>query len=135
MVRVPLHGRRVAGWVVEVDVEPVAGMRLARLAKVSGRGPAPDVVALTAWGAWRWAGRRTALLRAASPPTAVRALPPAGPWSSGHVVTDAAVARLAAEARAAGEAVVRVPPATDPAPFVAALLAAGPALVINPSVE
>jgi primosomal protein N' (replication factor Y) len=135
MVRVPLHGRRVAGWVVDVDVEPVAGMRLARVAKVSGRGPAPDVVALSAWGAWRWAGRRTALLRAASPPKAVTALPPAGRWSSGHAVADAAVVRLAAEARAAGEAVVRVPPATDPVPFVAALLAAGPALVISPAVE
>ena len=66
VVRVPLHGRRVKGWVVARDVEPPDGVRLSRIAKVSGRGPGPDVVSLTAWGAWRWAGRRTALLRAGS---------------------------------------------------------------------
>ncbi len=135
LVRVPLHGHRVGGWAVAVGVEPPPGVRLARVTKVSGRGPGPDILALTAWGAWRWAGRRTALLRAASPLTAVPMLPPAAPWTAGADPTDALVAQLAGEASAAGDAIVRLPPATDPAPFVSALLAAGPALVVTPSVD
>ena len=67
MVRVDLHGRRVGGWVVAADVEPEPGMALRPLAKVSGRGPSPEVIDLAGWAAWRWAGRRASLLRTASP--------------------------------------------------------------------
>jgi primosomal protein N' (replication factor Y) len=134
VVRVPLHGRRAGGWVVDVGVSPPEGVRLSRVAKVSGYGPPPDVVELTAWGAWRWAGRRTALLRAGSPVGAVRALPPASGWAAGRPAASDAVA-LADDARAAGRAVVRLPPAADPLPLVRALLRAGPALVVAASVE
>jgi primosomal protein N' (replication factor Y) (superfamily II helicase) len=134
IVRVPLHGRRVGGWVVARDVEPVVGVRLRRVAKVSGVGPAEDIVSLSAWGAWRWAGRRTALLRAASPAAAVRTLPPAQPWRAGRPSPGATADGIAREARAAGEAVVRLPPAADPLPLLSAVLADGPALVVVPSV-
>ena len=70
MVRVPLHGRRVRGWVVADDVEPEAGELLDVLAVVSA-GPSPDVVALSEWIAWRWCGPRVAVLRSASPPNNV----------------------------------------------------------------
>src|SRR5581483_7975354 len=95
--------------------------------------------------------------RAASPQAVVPALPPPVLWpAAGTPVTVAPAARprpipppapgatlaggaalgdLAAEARGAGRAVVRLPPATDPAPLVEALLGAGPALVVMPSVE
>ncbi len=67
MVRVPLAGRRVAGWITAVDVEPEPGVRLVELAKLSGMGPSEELVDLAAWAAWRWAGRRVSFLRAASP--------------------------------------------------------------------
>ncbi len=74
IVRVPLHGRRVRGWVVEDDVAPQADPEalLALLAVVSA-GPPADLVALAAWAAWRWAGPRCVFLRAASPPNIVGA--------------------------------------------------------------
>ncbi|MHB1445574.1 MAG: primosomal protein N' family DNA-binding protein, partial [Acidimicrobiales bacterium] len=56
-VRVPLHGRRVAGWVVADRVLPPPGVRLLAVRAVRGLGPAPEVVELARWAAWRWAGR------------------------------------------------------------------------------
>ena len=72
IVRVPLHGRRVRGWVMGIDVEPEAepGTLLPIQAVVSA-GPPPDVVDLCAWAAWRWAGPRQSFLLAASPPNLV----------------------------------------------------------------
>lgn len=76
IVRVPLHGRRVRGWVVERDVDSEAppGRLLPVRAAVSA-GPPSDLVALSEFGAWRWAGPRAAFLRAASPPNVVAASP------------------------------------------------------------
>jgi primosomal protein N' (replication factor Y) len=80
LVRVPLQGRSVRGWVVATDAVPVApAARLLPIKKVVGAGPPPDVVALCDWAAWRFAGPRAALLRAASPPNAVRDPAPASP--------------------------------------------------------
>jgi primosomal protein N' (replication factor Y) len=74
-VRVVLHGRHLGGWVVEVDVDPVPGVSLRPLATWSGRGPAPALIELSGWAAWRWAGRRASLLRTASPERVVARLP------------------------------------------------------------
>lgn len=72
IVRVPLHGRRVRGWVVADDVVPDTESRLLPIAKVVGAGPTPEVLELCRWAAWRWAGPEVLLLRAASAPNAVR---------------------------------------------------------------
>jgi len=53
-VRVPLHGRRVAAWVVADDVTPDAGVHPLELTTSSGVGPPPPVIALADWAAWRW---------------------------------------------------------------------------------
>jgi primosomal protein N' (replication factor Y) len=72
IVRVPLHGRRVRGWVIEDDVDPVSGPSgLLDLLAVVSAGPLPDVVALTEWVARRWSGPRVAVLRSASAPNHV----------------------------------------------------------------
>ena len=71
IVRFGLGGRRLRGWVTEVGIEPPAGMELRELTQLSGMGPPPDVMDLAGWAAWRWAGRRVSLLRAASPRRAV----------------------------------------------------------------
>ena len=75
MVRVVLHGRRVGGWITEVEVEPPEGVEAAPVAKLSGMGPGHELIELSQWAAWRWAGRRVHFLRTASPPRMVSALP------------------------------------------------------------
>ncbi|HEX2700573.1 MAG TPA: hypothetical protein VHM89_10275 [Acidimicrobiales bacterium] len=136
IVRVRLHGRRVGGWVVADDVTPPAGVRLQPLAKVTGWGPPPALVDLARWAAWRWAGPLRAVLRSASPPGAVRGLPPA-PSTGGPVAGAAPHEALAQEALAGARSVVRLPPAADLLPLVLAAVAAarGDVLVLAPSVE
>lgn len=134
LVRVSLHGRRVGAWVVADGVTPPPGVRLRPLAKVTGWGPPQPLVELARWAAWRWAGPLRPLLRTASPPGAVRGLPPpARRGSPAHGPGDADA--LAGEALRRPRTVVRLPPAADPYPFVAAAAALGDALVLTPSVE
>ena len=56
-------------------VDPPEGVALRPLLAVRGIGPPAAVVSLAEWVAWRWAGPLPRLLRTASPPTVVRALP------------------------------------------------------------
>jgi primosomal protein N' (replication factor Y) (superfamily II helicase) len=72
IVRVPLHGRRVRGWVVGVDAVPeTTPERLRPITAVVSAGPPPAVVELCQWAAWRWAGPMVLFLRGASPPNVV----------------------------------------------------------------
>ena len=123
IVRVPLHGRRVGGWVVGLAAEPATDRPLQPIAKVTGWGPPADLVALARWAAWRWAGRPAQLLGTASPPHAVRGLPPAPP--APPVDGTASLAP--------GVTVVRVPPAGDVLPLALTVAARGDALVLAPS--
>jgi primosomal protein N' (replication factor Y) len=76
IVRVPLHGRRVRGWVVADDVESeTTEDRLLEIVAVASDGPPPDVVDLADWIAWRWSGPRIAVLRSASPPNRAASTP------------------------------------------------------------
>jgi primosomal protein N' (replication factor Y) len=75
IVRVPLQGRTVRGWVLAFPVEPPPGLVLRSVVKVVGWGPEPSLFDLAAWAAWRWAGRRRSLLVTASPPAGVKQLP------------------------------------------------------------
>ena len=133
MVRIALAGRRVGGWVVADDVVPPAGVKLRPIAKVTGWGPPAELVDLAQWAAWRWAGRPATLLRTASPATAVRGLPPpARPGPPAAVV--GGDDELVRDAFARPRTLVRLPPAADPFPYVAAAAARGPSLVLAPSV-
>ncbi len=128
MVRVPLHGRRVGGWVVADNVQPPAAVTLLPLSKVTGWGPAAHVIELAGWAARRWAGRRAALLKSASPDFAVRGLPRP---LSGMVPFDADETITAAFG--APRAILRLPPAADLLPVVLAAASRGPALVVAAS--
>src|SRR5438270_6651384 len=133
MVRVTLHGRRVGGWIVELAETTETDKALQPIAKIRGLGPPPEVVDLSAWAAWRWAGPRATYLGTASPSTAVRGLP-AAPVAA--VTAAAPVADdVAVEAFAGSETVVRLPPARDPFPVVFEAARRGPALVLAPSVD
>ncbi len=130
IVRVPLAGRRVRGWVVADGVAPGTEVeRLLPIAKVVGAGPPPDVLELCTWAAWRWAGPTAALLRAASAPNAVRSGPSPvrvaatdGPADAGTAPADPWVRELLAW-----------PPAADRRDLVADRIAAsGSTLIVVP---
>jgi len=71
IVRVPLHGRRVRGWVMVADVANPETTELRDVLAVVGAGPPAAMVELCRWAAWRWAGPLATFLRAASPPNVV----------------------------------------------------------------
>ena len=124
-VRIDLHGRRVAAWVVEDDVEATAGVSVKRLAASSGLGPPPSVVSLAEWAAWRWAGPMSSFLGTASPPRVIRSgpgdrcgpgdgdpgdgghRPPLSPGGGSVAIVDQALAAVG------GCSVVRLAPALD----------------------
>src|SRR5439155_15070444 len=76
IVRVNLAGRRVRAWIVDDDVASEAPPeKLRPLLTAVSAGPPPEIIDLTAWAAWRFAGPRLPPLLAASP----AAVLPAGP--------------------------------------------------------
>ncbi|CAA9238177.1 MAG: hypothetical protein AVDCRST_MAG20-1590 [uncultured Acidimicrobiales bacterium] len=129
LVRVVLNGRRVGGWVVADDVVPPPDVTLRPLAHVTGIGPSTEVVDLAGWAAWRWAGRPRHLLRAASPDGAVKGLPP--PAARSRAAAGGGD-HGAAEALGRARTVLRVPPAADLLPLVAAAARLGTTLVVAP---
>ena len=134
-VRIVLHGRRVAGWVVDDEVEPPPGVVLRPLSRLSGLGPSPEVIDLASWAARRWAGPVSGFLATASPPTMIEtpASPPA-PW-----VVPTSGARWfddAWEVDADGRpAVVRLPPGGDVLPLALGAARLGDALVLTSTSE
>jgi primosomal protein N' (replication factor Y) len=121
IVRVPLHGRKVRGWVVErdatdADIDPA---RLLPVHSVVSAGPPADVVELAQWTATRWCGPLVAVLRSASAPNRVTGDlgavgtatvdAPAGPKDAVERAADA----LAATRADRGPSVVRWPPLLD----------------------
>lgn len=144
VVRIELHGRRVGGWVVEVDVTPATTATLRPLAKVSGWGPPPEVLELARWASWRWAGRPASFLRTASPDKVVRSLPtvedrrPSSPAEEVDPASTSDRSRLIEEALSAppssGPVVVRLPPVSDDYDVALAAARWGNALILCPSV-
>jgi primosomal protein N' (replication factor Y) (superfamily II helicase) len=112
IVRVPLHGRRVRGWVVADNVEAAVddADRLLELAAVVSEGPPAEVIDLAGWIAWRWAGPRVAVLRSASPPNRVAPL-------------ELASERHTTRAQATPVRILRRPPLLDRRETVASMLA------------
>ncbi len=129
IVRVVLHGRRVRGWVVAEATDPPPLVDLRPVGELVSLGPAPAVLELSRWAAWRYSGRLRPLLVAASPPRLVRALPPranqvgAGEQAGGATVAGETAA-AAVQALSSGSAVLRLPPAAPRLAAVEAVIAA-----------
>ncbi len=128
LVRVQLHNRRTAGWVVAVDVDPPAGVKLEPLLKSSSVGPTEDVVELAQWVSHEWAGRWAAVLKTASPEPFVRSLPRPASVSIAGGPTDG----LEVLFDGAGPRVVRSAPASDRFEILRTAAARGPTLVVTP---
>ena len=133
IVRVVLHGRRVRGWVVAESGELPPGLELRPLIDVVSLGPSPEVVDLSRWAAWLYAGRLRPLLLAASPPRLVRALPappPAGkptapaPTAKANAPLEDEIGAATAQALSCPSAVLRLPPAAPRLAVIAAALRA-----------
>lgn len=106
IIRMRLHGRSVRGFVLDVDIEPETDRsRLLPVDRVSSVGPGADLLELSEWASWRWAGPRVTFLRAASPPNNV------APNRLFGVAATVAVSR--AGSTPPGPTVVRWPPAGD----------------------
>ncbi len=132
IVRVDLHGRRIGGWVVELLHESELAQRdLKPIAKITGHGPSEELIELAEWAHVRWAARRIRpFLVAASPKTAVKALPLAHRRAQSPAPASPATTRLLAE----GGGVLRLPPRSDVLPSVLSAIARGPTLVVVPTV-
>ncbi|MEL6981061.1 MAG: hypothetical protein AAFO29_01420 [Actinomycetota bacterium] len=131
VVRVDLHGRRVAAWVVAVDVEPPAGVELRTITKVSSVGPPADVIELANWTAHRWSGRPAAVLRTASPPRTVAAFGQIRDRRPGRLEIEPSISERLDQP---GVTVVRVAPTDDGSQWAAAAALRGNALVLCPGV-
>ncbi len=136
IVRVPLHGRRVRGWVVALDVEPEAGAgALASVAAVVSAGPPAPVVELCRWAAWRWAGPFVRFLRAASAPNTVHGAPPelaVGVYPEPAV--EAQIATLVGVAWQSRRSALEWPPAIPAEHLLLALVEReGSTIVLDPS--
>jgi primosomal protein N' (replication factor Y) len=129
IVRVPLHGRKVKGWVVGILGESsVESDKLKPVIARIGCGPSESVVDLARWTAERWCGRWRSTLVAASPPTNVRRLP--APRLTSRVRgTDPALA-IFDEPRVT---VLRRGPKWNLPKFLHRINACGPVLVIVPT--
>ena len=138
LVDIELAGRRLRAWVVAVGVDPPDGVTIRPVVRLRSVGPAPEIAELTAWGAWRFAGSRSALLATASSPVLVRPSPRGDApvtQAARRGVSPADVAALGldgADLFQPGVSVIRMPPAADPAPLVLAAAHRGPTLVITP---
>jgi primosomal protein N' (replication factor Y) len=118
-VRVALGARRVGGWVVEDPVHALPGVALRPISSVRGWGPPSGVIELSRWAAWRWAGPVPAFLRPASSSLVVRALPAVSAGGQRHLGADAVDSTWLG----GGTSVVRLGPASDPWPLIAAAVA------------
>lgn len=131
IVRVDLHGRRVAAWVTAVDVEPPPGVALRSITKVTGHGPSGEVISLAHWAAWRWAGRPQHLLTTASPENAVTVVPQR---RATNKMLPAPLDRFADGAFDGNGSCVRLPPAVSPFDLCLAACRRGNALIVCASV-
>jgi len=135
LVRAPLHGRRVAGWVTALEPPDalVDAARLQPIKAVVSHGPAPELLTLAGWASVRWAaGRLRPFLIAASPPTRVTSLP-----SAQRTASTSRLGPVGAQAAAtldAGGGVLVIPPATSPVEAIVAAAHRGPTLAAVPTV-
>ncbi len=140
-MRVPLHNRKVAGWVVGLSDETEDGgqvpaldlSRLLPILDVTGPGPSTEIVELGTWATQRWAGRLRAFCVAGSPGAVVQKLPPAR-YSKSHPTgsDDLTDSEWALHER--DTVVLRRGPHADLANLVATCASQGPSLVVIPTI-
>lgn len=140
-VRIPLHHRKVAGWVVGLtdeaansgQVSELDPARLLPILVAIGRGPSREIVELGIWATQRWAGRLRAFCVAGSPSTVVQKLPPAR-YSNRRPVVGDDLADIEWALHERDTVLLRRGPHADLANLVATCAAHGPTLVVIPTI-
>ena len=133
LVKVPLAGRTVAGWVVAVDSPSGdASRELHDVLAVAGPSVEPDVVELTSWVAERWFGSRRAVLASASAPR-VRQRPVTSRRGRVTAGSDGPVVRATKNALSSGGGLVVIPPLFSALAAVETVALNGPVLVVCPT--
>ena len=130
-VRVPLHGRNVAGWVVEIG-EPSAGLEVKKIKsviKVLGLGATAEIVDLAVWATKRWAGRMRSFISTAAPETLINNVP--SPRYMPRAVQYAS--DTFDKVRDFGGGLITVAPLSNLAPFISAVACDGPTIVVMPT--
>lgn len=134
VVRVPLHSRSVAGWVVELldDGDSSHADKLLDVSKWSSKGPTEEVVDLARWAAHRYVGRLRTLLTPASPDRNVVSLP-LGHYAKSRSETNSVDDGAVSAVRDQGVSLLVRGPLTDLTAIVSGVLHAGPTLVVMPT--
>ena len=130
-VRVPLHGRNVAGWVVEIG-EPSVGLdakKIKSVTKVLGLGATIEIVDLAVWATKRWAGRMRSFISTAAPETLVKSVPSARYMPRAVQYASDAFEKI----KDFGGGLITVAPLTNLAPFISAVACDGPTIVVMPT--
>ena len=130
-VRVPLHGRNVAGWVVEIG-EPSAGLEVKKIKsviKVLGLGATAEIVDLAVWATKRWAGRMRSFISTAAPERLINNVP--SPRYMPRAVQYAS--DTFDKVRDFGGGLITVAPLSNLAPFISAVACDGPTIVVMPT--
>ncbi|NBU60407.1 MAG: hypothetical protein EBS27_01335 [Actinobacteria bacterium] len=130
-VRVPLHGRNVAGWVVELG-EPSSGLEIAKIKsviKVLGLGATKEIIELAIWATKRWAGRLRSFISTAAPETLVKTVPASRymPRAINH--TSEPFEKI----KNFGGGLLILAPLTNLTPLISAIVCDGPTIVIMPT--
>ena len=132
-VRVPLHGRNVAGWVIDLG-EPSANLdskKMKSVIKVLGLGPTKEIIELAHWATRRWAGRIRSFISAAAPETLVTKSPASRYMPRGIQHVSVEVEQIANF----GGGLITVAPLTNLTPLISAIACQGPAIVVMPTVH
>ena len=139
-VRIPLHNRNVAGWVLQLgdtatQFSDVDESRLLKVIKVLGKGPSQEVVDLARWAAHMWVGRLRAFFVTASPATLVATLP-GSRYTQVSMRKKFDVDAQASDAiDGAGVCVLRRGPACSPRSLVLTAASKGPVLAVIPTLN
>lgn len=139
-VRIPLHNRNVAGWVLQLgdtatQFSDVVESRLLSVIKILGKGPSQEVVDLARWAAHMWVGRLRAFFVAASPATLVAALPGSRYSQPSQRKKFESDKQIATAMGVAGIFVVRRGPACSPRSLILTAAAQGPTLIVIPTIN
>ena len=131
-VRVPLHNRKVAGWVVGFGTE-LDPAKLLPIIAVTSQGPSAEIVELGIWATARWAGRLRAFCVAGSPSTQIPKLPKAN-YSSRRPVAKTQVDDVRWAINEHSTVLLRKGPHAELVDSIAACATFGPTLVVIPTI-
>ena len=139
-VRIPLHNRNVAGWVVQLgdttsQFSDVDESRLLSVIKILGKGPSQEIVDLARWAANLWVGRLRAFFVTASPATLVAVLPGSRYTQVSTRKKFDVDSQIVDAIDTSRVAVVRRGPACSPRSIVLTAAAQGPVLVVIPTLN